>query len=229
MRVGVVTDSPVHLNPRGNVVVKEIVSDRHRRTVEVNAVISVAIASASEVAVVIKSIAIEPNSGPIPIDTMSIVVNPVPPNREIVAVVDLYSLITIPYLKSLDRNPANPSIHTRLHNKPMIFVLVDKVNDRERARGVEEFDRSRLSAAFLEDDQPFIVRPASDIGRIARDHFGHGIGHRPPRLGACARIAIVPCCGEIVRRRVGGNSLEEGTGQNAGTDCMLELNHPVSP
>lgn len=216
MGAGFITDRSIQLDTCGQVIIKEIACDLDRRAVDINPVMTPAIITYSrtsrEVAVVIELVPIDPNPGSIPQNPHVIMVNPISPNREIMAVVYLDTLVPIPQFKPLNRDPADRLLITSavLDLNPMKFLLVDKVNNRVLARNVEELDGSRRGAGFPKCDKPFIVCPAPDIGRIPGDHFGRCIGHGSPRLGARAWIAIVPSRGDIVRRCVGRRVWQEG-------------------
>ena len=218
IRGRVVTFRPVHLNTEAQVVVKEIIRNREGRAVCVDAMVRGA-CTTTKVPIVVDLVSINQNPGTIPDNPKIIMVNPIPPNCEIMAVVYLHTLGPIPQLKPLNRDPADrlPITSFVLNKNAMKLALVDKVNNRELARNVEELDGSRRGAGFPELDNPFIVCPAPNIGRVPGDHSGRCIGHCPPRLGACAGIAIAPSRGDVVRRRLGRDGWRKGRGKYAGT------------
>jgi hypothetical protein len=94
---------------------------------------------------VVDSVTIKQNSGAIPRDPgASTVVHPIAPNCEVMAVIYLERIIGILYLKSLNRDPADPILITRVVLKKNLLgrSLVDKVNDRELTGSTEKLDWS---------------------------------------------------------------------------------------
>lgn len=206
------TARPILGNAIADVVVNEIVRDRVRRSVCVDAVVVKTQVcrpsrACSKSPIMVDPVPIKQDPGATNPENplKSIMMNPIPPNVGVVQIIILNPLVTIPYLKSLNRDPADLILITsgKLNKNPMTFRLVDEVNDRELARSVEELDGSRLSAGSSKSDDPFLIGPALDVGRIPCNHFRGCIGYGLPRLGAGARVAIVSSRGNIVRRRVG--------------------------
>lgn len=137
----VIPNRTIHLNAVGQVVINEIVRDRERGAIPVNAVIlGTSTSGTRKASVVVDLIAVDQDPGAIPEYTLAggIMVNPIAPNREIMGIVELNPIVAIAYLKSLNCDPTHriPNTGVVLNKNHLSFRLVDTVNDRERARSV---------------------------------------------------------------------------------------------
>lgn len=101
------------------------------------------------------------------------------------------AVMSVRELKPINRDPAYRNIDTRrMSNEYPVSVTmersigIDKHDFGSFARIIEQLDRGGLRPRPLKQNLTFIVGPAPHIGRIARDHPAHGIGHRLPGCGA---------------------------------------------
>jgi hypothetical protein len=178
----------------------------------------------------IDPVTIEKNPRAIPQNALAIImVNPITSNHGIVKVVEQDSIVAIPDLKSFQVDPPDrvpvPRAVLKENRISCGCTFGAAVNDRELAGGVEELDGSGLGAGSPESNARLGVRPASYVGCIPCDHFGHCVAHGSPRARACSGITVASSGGDIVRRRLGRNGWQKGTGQNAGADCLFEPSH----
>ena len=98
--------------------------------------------------ILVDLVTINQNSRPIPGKPLRLaVLYRVPPNREIMAVVELEGGVCIPDLKPLNRDPPDRVLRPRTVLKTDLFAssLVDKVNNRELTGKTEELDGCRGS------------------------------------------------------------------------------------
>lgn len=116
------------MNAVGEVVVDQIVRNRVGRSARVNTVILITLrrrrGTGCEAPVVTNDIAIDENSGAgrqNALATNTIIMNPIPPNRQIMAAVNLHPIPAIADLKALNRDPADGHIEPALiHNDDAI-------------------------------------------------------------------------------------------------------------